>query len=161
MHQDRISKSSNMLHYSNASSIEKNRRYLVIKGGACLVALASRRGRQLRSRTGQQQRRSRSLPERRGGRNSKYNANISMTMCDMTMSGARCALTRQQVVPAKGGTSGKYSRCFAFSDRRTGGGKLLVLQVREVWWTNGLRIWIRLIVLSNFHIENIFIRVTV
>ena len=29
-----------------------------------------------------------------GGRNSKYNANISMTMRDMTMSGARCALTR-------------------------------------------------------------------
>ena len=29
-----------MLHYSNASSGEKNRRYLVIKGGACLVALA-------------------------------------------------------------------------------------------------------------------------
>ena len=25
--------SSNILHYSNASSIEKNRRYLVIKGG--------------------------------------------------------------------------------------------------------------------------------
>ena len=40
-----------MLHYSNASSIEKNRRYLVIKGGACLVALA-RGGRQHRSRTG-------------------------------------------------------------------------------------------------------------
>ena len=33
MHQDRITKSSNMLHYSNASSIEKSRRYLVIKGG--------------------------------------------------------------------------------------------------------------------------------
>ena len=33
MHQDRILESSNMLHYSNASSIEKNRRYLVIKGG--------------------------------------------------------------------------------------------------------------------------------
>ena len=33
MHQDRISESSNMLHYSNASSIKKNRRYLVIKGG--------------------------------------------------------------------------------------------------------------------------------
>ena len=30
-----------------------------------------------------------------GGRNSKYNANISMTMRDMTMSGARCDLTRQ------------------------------------------------------------------
>ena len=28
-----------------------------------------------------------------GGRNSKYNANISMTMRDMTMSGARCVLT--------------------------------------------------------------------
>ena len=33
MHQNRISESSNMLHYSNASSIEKYRRYLVIKGG--------------------------------------------------------------------------------------------------------------------------------
>ena len=43
MHQDRITKSSNMLHYSNASSREKNRRYLVIKGGACLVVLARRR----------------------------------------------------------------------------------------------------------------------
>ena len=30
-----------------------------------------------------------------GEENSKYNANISMTMRDMTMSGARCALTRQ------------------------------------------------------------------
>ena len=30
-----------------------------------------------------------------GERNSKYNANISMTMRDMTMSDARCALTRQ------------------------------------------------------------------
>ena len=28
-----------------------------------------------------------------GGRNSKYNANISMTMRDMTVSGGRCALT--------------------------------------------------------------------
>ena len=28
-----LNESSNMLHYSNASSIEKNRRYLVIKGG--------------------------------------------------------------------------------------------------------------------------------
>ena len=91
-----------MLHYSNASSIEKNRRYLVIKGGACLVALARRRGRQLRSRTGQQQRRSRSLPKRRGGRNNKYSANISKTTQDMTKSGARCALTQYEVMPAKG-----------------------------------------------------------
>ena len=70
---------------------------------ANLVALASRRGRQLRSRTGQQQCRSRSLPERRGGRNSKYNANINTTMRDVTMSGARCALTWYEVVPVKGG----------------------------------------------------------
>ena len=28
-----LTESSNMLHYSNASSREKNRRYLVIKGG--------------------------------------------------------------------------------------------------------------------------------
>ena len=28
-----LTESSNMLHYSNASSIEKTRRYLVIKGG--------------------------------------------------------------------------------------------------------------------------------
>ena len=38
-----LTESSNMLHYSNASSIEESRRYLVIKGGgACLVALARR-----------------------------------------------------------------------------------------------------------------------
>ena len=30
-----------------------------------------------------------------GGRNSKYNANISMTMRDMTMNSATCVLTRQ------------------------------------------------------------------
>ena len=102
MQQNRINRNSNMLYYSNASSREKNRRYLVIKEGACLVALARRTTRQLRSRTGQQQCRSRSLPERRGGRNSKYNANISMTMRDMKMSGARCVLTQYEVMPAKG-----------------------------------------------------------
>ena len=31
---------------------------------------------------------------------------------------------------------------------------------RDVWRTNGLRIRIRLVVLSNFHVENILIRVT-
>ena len=51
MHQDRNNESSNMLHYSNASSIEENRRYLVIKGGACLVALTRESGRQHRSRS--------------------------------------------------------------------------------------------------------------
>ena len=33
MHQDRINRNNNMLYYSNASNREKNRRYLVIKGG--------------------------------------------------------------------------------------------------------------------------------
>ena len=92
-----------MLHYSNASSIEKNRRYLVIKGGACLVALARERGRQLRSRTGQQQRRSRSLPERRGGRNNEYQVNRCISMHDMSRSDARRALTWYEVVLVKGG----------------------------------------------------------
>ena len=92
-----------MLHYSNASSIEESRRYLVIKGGACLVALARERGRQHRSRTRWHQRRSRSLPEIRGGRNNEYNANINTTMRDVTMSGARCALTWYEVVLVKGG----------------------------------------------------------
>ena len=39
MHQNRINESSNMLHYSNASSIEEIRRYLVIKGGRGLAWL--------------------------------------------------------------------------------------------------------------------------
>ena len=33
-----------MLHYSNASSIEKNRRYLVIKGGGALAWLLREEG---------------------------------------------------------------------------------------------------------------------
>ena len=35
-----------------------------------------------------------------------------------------------------------------------------VRYARDVWQTNGLHIRIRLIVLSNFHVESIFIRVT-
>ena len=34
-----LTESSNMLHYSNAHSIEKNMRYLVIKGGGGLAWL--------------------------------------------------------------------------------------------------------------------------
>ena len=64
-----------MLHYSNASSIEKNRRYLVIKGGlACKLCFTGRRvvgdvvvlgG--INTGLGVYRR-------RRGGRNSKYGA---------------------------------------------------------------------------------------
>ena len=113
-----------MLHYSNASSIEENRRYLVIKGGACLVALARERGRQLRSRTGQQQRRSRSLPERRGGRNNEYNANRCITMHDMTKRDARCALTRYEVVPVKGENIRKVFPVFRVFGQRSRRGKV-------------------------------------
>ena len=124
MHQDRISKSSNMLHYSNASSIEKSRRYLVIKGGACLVALARERGRQLHSRTGQQQRRSRSLPERRGGRNNEYQVNRCISMHDMSRSDARHALTWYKVVLVKGESSGKVFPVFRVFRQRSRRGKV-------------------------------------
>ena len=72
--------------------------------GACPEApLKGKKGRQLRSRTGQQQRRSRSLLERRGGRNNEYHANICISMHDMTSNDARRALTWYEVVPVKGG----------------------------------------------------------
>ena len=83
-----------MLHYSNASSIEKNRQYLVIKGG--LAWLLWQVGGVVHSVV---ELGSNSVGlvvyRREGGRNSKYNANINMTMRDMTMSSARCVLTRQ------------------------------------------------------------------
>ena len=68
-----------MLHYSNASSIEKNRRYLVIKGGGLAWLLRQEGGvigdvvdhRGISIVTG--------LPERRGGRNSKYIASKCIT----------------------------------------------------------------------------------
>ena len=102
MQQNRIIESSNMLHYSNASSREKSRRYLVIKKGGLPGCSGKREG----SPTPQSYWVAAASvlvsSERRGGRNNKYNANISMTMEDMTLRGARCALTRYEVVPAKG-----------------------------------------------------------
>ena len=85
-----------MLHYSNASSIEKNRRYLVIKGG-WLAWLLWQVGGVVDSVVELGSSSVGLVVYRReeGGRNSKYNANISMTMRDMTMNGARCVLTRQ------------------------------------------------------------------
>ena len=94
------------------------------QGGACLVALARERGRQLRSRTGQQQRRSHSLPKIRGGRNNEYNANINTTMRDVTMSGARCVLTQYGVMLAKGKSSGKVFPVFRVFGQRTRRGKV-------------------------------------
>ena len=60
----------------------------------------------------------------------------------------------------RGKHPGKYSRSFTFSNRGTRGGKLHVRYASDVWRMNGLRIRIRLVVLSNFHVESIFIRVT-
>ena len=40
-------------------------------------------------------------------------------------------------------------------------GKLRVRYARDVWWTNGLRIRICLVVLSNFHVLSFSIRATV
>ena len=93
MHQNRINESSNMLHYSNASSIEENMRYLVIKGGLAWLLWQERevvgdivvlggisaglgvyRG-------------------RRGGRNNEYQVNRCISRHDMSRSDARRALT--------------------------------------------------------------------
>ena len=115
-----------MLHYSNASSRENNRRYLVIKGG--LPDCSGKQGRQQHSRLGhQQQRRSHSLAERRGGRNNEYNANRCISMHDMTRNDARCAQTRQQVIPAKGETSGKVSPVFRIFGQMNRRGKVACL----------------------------------
>ena len=96
----------------------------MIKGGACLVALARERGRQLRSRTGQPQRRSRSLPERRGGRNNEYQVNRCISMHDMSRSDARGALTWYKVVLVKGESSGKVFPVFRVFGQRSRRGKV-------------------------------------
>ena len=130
-------------------------------GGACLVALERERGRQLRSRTGQQQRRSRSLPKRRGGRNNEYHVNRCISMHDMTSDDARRALMWYEVMPVKGGNIRENIpgvSCFWAAEPE--GESCVFWYVRGVWWTNGLRIRVRLVVLSNFHVESIFIRVT-
>ena len=64
-----------MLHYSNASSIEKNRRYLVIKGG--LAWLLWQEGGVVNSvvELGSSSVGLVVYRKRRGGRNSKYRAN--------------------------------------------------------------------------------------
>ena len=112
-----------MLHYSNASSIEKSRRYLVIKGGLAwllwqergvvntIVVLGS-------SGVGLV------VYRREGGRNNEYNANRSITMHGKTSSGARGALTRYEVIPVKGETSGKISPGFRVFGQRSRRGKV-------------------------------------
>ena len=62
-----------------------------------------------------------------GGRNNEYHVNRCISMHDKTSNDARRALAWYEVVPVKGGKhSGKYPRCFVFSGRGAGGGKLRV-----------------------------------
>ena len=58
-------------------------------------------------------------------------------------------------------TSEKVFPVFGIFKQRTEGGRLQVCYAKDVWQMNGLRIRIRLVVLSNFHVQNIFIRATV
>ena len=64
-------------------------------------------------------------------------------------------------IDERGKHPGKYPRCLAFSDRWTGGEMLQVRYARDAWLTSGLRVRIRLVVLSNLHVESIFIWATV
>ena len=56
---------------------------------------------------------------------------------------------------------GMFSRFRTCVRQMTGGGKLRVCYARDVWRANGLRIRIRLVVLSNFHVQSFSIRATV
>ena len=79
----------------------------------------------------------------------------------MTSNDARRALMWYEVMPVKGGNIRENIpgvSCFWAAEPE--GGKLRVLYTRDEWRTNGLRIRICLVVLSNFHVENILIRVT-
>ena len=82
-------------------------------------------------------------------------------MHDMTKRDARCALTRYEVVLVKGGNIREIIPGVSrFWTNEPVGGNLCVCYARDAWRTNGLRIWFRLVILSNFHVENNLIRVT-
>ena len=76
-------------------------------------------------------------------------------MHDMEKRDASCALTWYEVVPVKGGNIREnIPGVFVFSGRGAEGGKLRVRYARDAWRTNGLRIRIRLVVLSIFHVQS-------
>ena len=80
----------------------------------------------------------------------------------MAIRGARCALTRYEVVPMKGGNIREIIPGVSrFWTNEPEGGKLRVCYTRDASRTNGLRIRIRLVVLSNFHVQSFSIRATV
>ena len=83
-------------------------------------------------------------------------------MHDMTSIGARGALTRYEVVPVKGrNIQESIPGISRFQTNEPEGGKLRVCYARDAWRTNGLRIRVRLVVLSNFHVLSFLIRATV
>ena len=55
---------------------------------------------------------------------------------------------------------GMYSRFRTCVRQMTGGGMFHVQIVRGIWQVNRPRVQIRLVVLSNFYVENFFIRAT-
>ena len=61
----------------------------------------------------------------------------------------------------KGGTSEKISPVFRVFGQMNQRGKLCVCYARDAWRTNGLRIRIRLVDLSNSHVQSFSIRATV
>ena len=84
-----------MLHYSNASSIEKNRRYLVIKEGGLAWLLWQERG--VVNSVVELGSSSVGLVVYRreeGGRNNEYQVNRCISRHDMTGNDARCAQSR-------------------------------------------------------------------
>ena len=85
-----------------------------------------------------------------------------MTMHDMTTRDARGALTWYEVIPAKGeNIRESIPGVSRFRTNELEGEMLRVCYARKVWRTNGMRIRIHLVVLSNFHVQSFSIRATV
>ena len=78
-------------------------------------------------------------------------------MHDKKSNDARRALTWYEVMPVKGGNIRENIpgvSCFRAEEPE---GESCGFDRLGVWWTNGLRIRIRLVVLSNFHVQSIFV----
>ena len=78
----------------------------------------------------------------------------------MAKGGATCDLTRCSVIQAKRNNIRESIPVLGIFGQMKRRGMLHVRYARDVWRTNGLRIRIRLVVLSNFHVQSIFIRAT-
>jgi hypothetical protein len=72
-----------------------------------------------------------------------------------------CSNAWLHVIEEGGTHPGIFSRFRTYVRHMTGGGRLHVRYARCMWPTNGVRIRICLVVLSNFHVQSILIRATV